>query len=453
MKGVETMKKSVKTICYIMFVTFFTFSLSCQNVKAFTLDNNSVSFEFQVNVQILNNGQVTDSSINTSNAVFEGTGQVVLFVSEQDFVFGSGLMGNNAMQFVGKPNNNISAHWSKNVDHLTNNGQEVMYYARNNGISDSVPFYLNTILNKSFPDLNTSTVIPEVDYVKGIENLKKWLQGDNSVVQHGDPNNPPVTQDNTLPVPQSLTCDLHNRYTGSTPLIIGGWSNPSNASFDAIKDTVKIHIQYKPSFQFYKRFFAVKDEIVTARDWINLGTSENNNRNKWVNAFPNTPQTDTNVIKFETLQSDMQMVASYNNNDSRDATLANGTSWRVRYEMPDGRVSYWAVYNIKAIGKMTYADDVTFQDNNDNVVSSDAVSYQNSEQTDPQNQDRDNSLLGRLKTALNNIQSLPKDMQTVADEGSSFANFLKKVWDKFPEIYILFIGGLIIAIILRILGR
>ena len=80
------------------------------------------------------------------------------------------------------------------------------------------------------------------------------------------------------------------------------------------------------------------------------------------------------------------------------------------------------------------------------------LSYQNSNQTDPENQDRDNSLLGRLKNALNNMQSLPKDMQNVADEGS-LQTFLKRKVYKFPEIYILFIGGLIIAIILRILGR
>lgn len=447
------MKKSVKTLCLIMFVTLFTFSLTCQNVKAFTLDNNTESYEFQINVQRLRNGQVSESWIETSNAVFEGTGQIVLFVTEQDFSFGSGLMANNAMQFVGKPNNNINAHWSSVADHLTNNGSDVMYYARNNGISDDVPFYLNSLYNKSYPDLNTTTVIPEVDYVKGIENLKKWLQGDNSVIQHGDPNKPPVTQDNSLPVPQSLTCDIHNKYTGSNPFLIGGWSNPANASFDAIKDSVKIHIQYKPRFQYYKRFLSVKDEVVSARDWIDLGTVENNNKNKWINCFPNTPQTENNIIKFETLQSDMQTIASTNNLYAGGATIDNGSSWRVRYEMPDGRVSYWAVYNIKAIGKVSYADDVTFQDNEDNVVSSDAVSYQNSNQTDPENQDRDNSLLGRLKIALNNMQSLPKDMQNVADEGSSFANFLKKVWDKFPEIYILFIGGLIIAIILRILGR
>lgn len=298
-------------------------------------------------------------------------------------------------------------------------------------------------------------------FVTSLQDAKSYLiDGDNSVVIEGDPANPPVTQDNMLPVPQSLTCDLHNSYTASNPYIEGSWENPKNASWDAIKNDVKIHIQYKPKFQFYKRFLSVKDGQRSAHQYIELGKVNNENKNIWINAFPNTPAVAENVIKFESLQQDMidvsRMVGAGEIFYSGGATLLNGTKWRVRYELPDGRVSYWAVYGVNSIGDVKSSDTVTFQDNEDNVVSSDAVNYKNSWQTDPNNYNPDtinNSLLSRLRQALNDIQSLPSDMNSVANEGSSFANFLKMVWEKFPEIYILFIGGLIIAIILRILGR
>ena len=471
----------LKKLSIYIFMIVFLLSLSIKDVKAYTYSDSSFYIEFKTYSEYY---QREFAGGGTWNAGNNQNARCIVFKNEEmsqklhdyytweqqiynDWLCVFFIGGGFEERYLGTPSKGcspvINTEWFKDkmgISSIPNGLDAIGYSLDSDALMDGSWF--SGVSSISQVKVKGNIVpINSIQYVTSFNDLKKYLiDRDDSVVIEGDPFNPPVTQDNSLPVPQSLSCDLHNSYNASNPFIEGSWKNPDNASWDAIKDDVKIHIQYKPKFQFYKRFLSVKDGQRTANQYIELGNEKNENKNHWVNAFPNTPQLKANYIKFETLQQDMvdvaRMVGAGEEFYPGGATLLNGTKWRIRYEMPDGRVSYWVVYGVNSIGDVKSSDTVSFQDNEDNVVSSDAVNYQNSWQTDPNNYNPDtinNSLLSRLRQALNDIQSLPNDMNTVANEGSSFAKFLQTVWQKFPEIYVIFIGGLIIAIILRILGR
>lgn len=57
-----------------------------------------------------------------------------------------------------------------------------------------------------------------------------------------------------MPVPQKLGTDIQNDDVGTPPFISGSWENPRDliASYEA--SNIQAEIQYKPTFQLYKRY-------------------------------------------------------------------------------------------------------------------------------------------------------------------------------------------------------
>ena len=326
---------------------------------------------------------------------------------------------------------------------------------------NSTYFYNTTVLTYGDGSKTTinrgPSVVGEIEYVTSVEDAIKYLNGDDSVAQVGNPLDTILPEDDSLPVPQSLTCELNNN-NGSYPRFIGGsWSNPNNllASYDA--SDVEIEIQYKPKLQFYKKVFDLKLSIAQSDKWLDVCKMPISQVENWVsylNLSENNQSTSDKVFR-KNGKSDIEYIATANNivNFSSHVESLNGTSWRCRY-IVGGNTSLWVVYGVDSLNRfgrpINKGDNITFENASGDSVSASDVDYNNSDMTEPTEQ---NTFLGRLKYNLDGLSESLNSFFTPSDNGNGFYKFFSNVFREFPEFWILFTLGLVIAILLRILGR
>lgn len=325
--------------------------------------------------------------------------------------------------------------------------------------SGVVELYLNGV-NASFPDQIISTkLLDDVEFVNNGDDLRKYINdNDDSVVNIGNPDNPQLPEDDSLPVPQALTCDLKNNDESAPRFISGSWTNPSSllASYDAEK--INIEIQYKPKLQFYKRLFDLKLGVGTTSMWLpvtKMKLSEISNWTSYMNLSDNNPDSDGKSF-HKNGKEDIQNIALQNdfNSYSSHVELLNGTTWRCRYEV-NGNTSLWVVYGVDSINQFgrpsNSGDNISFENASGDSVSAEDVEYNNSNMTD---KDYDNlSLLGKIRYDLDNLFTSLKSFFNPVDNDNGFYAFFGKVFEQFPIFWTLFILGLVVAILLRIFGR
>lgn len=298
-----------------------------------------------------------------------------------------------------------------------------------------------------------------IEYVNSFEDAKKYIyKNDDSVVNTGNPINPPLPEDDSLPVPQALTLDLKNNENAYPPFLSGSWSNPNSllASYDA--SDVQIEVQYKPNFQYYKKIFDIKLGSGQSDDWISVNTDSIDNFKKWtivLNNSNNLPP-DGDGVYVRSGSDDIAHVASQHSisNYSNHVESLNGTKWRCRY-IVGNKTSLWVVYGLKSINKFgrpsLSGDEVTFENASGDPVSAEDVKYTNSSYTE---QDYDSmSFLGKIRYDIDNLFTSLKSFFIPQDQGNGFYGFFGRVFEQFPIFWALFVLGLVVAILLRIFGR
>lgn len=321
--------------------------------------------------------------------------------------------------------------------------------AKSDGIVDSM---ISTIGNYE-----------NIQYIDNIDDLQKWLNGDDTVVKTGDPENPTLPEDDSLPVPQKLGTDIQNDNVGTPPFLSGSWENPSSiyASYDA--SDVEVEIQYKPVFQLYKKMFNLKLAKVSSNEWLPVTKTQisNNTFNRFIlyNAKTGYPNPfDSQTLHSGSLTDDVENIGNSSGYTDMfnpiSARIANGTNWRIRYVV-DNKTSLWVVFHVNSVGSLKNEESVSFENASGDPVSADDVNYTNSAQTTTVDKLNVNNFFDSLSNAINGIFNTTNNSFSAQDTDGSkgFYAMFKATFEKFPVFWTFFCLGLIVAILLRILGR
>lgn len=349
---------------------------------------------------------------------------------------------------------------------------------------NSTYFYNTTVLTYGDGTKTTinrgPSVVGEIEYVTSVEDAIKYLNGDDSVAQKGDPFNPPVTQDNSLPVPQQVSVSepptLNWKALGqnSIPTIQASWVNPSNFGEDDLSN-LEVQVKYQPTFKAYSAILGIpKGKFTTSTSDILTININNPNNGQFIDHYitymdiPASIVLDNNGFnktfssyEDESVLSLVNDTLSSNGLDSWGANLPNhtniefikGTKFSIRYKLGN-RVSYWVDVNYS--GNNVTSNDTSFSDNDNNAVDSEDVNYQYA--ANSKNPDDDSitifNFFDKLSDSLNDLFNTSENYFANAKAGTGqFYNFFKEFWDLFPAFFALFLLGLLIAIILRIFGR
>lgn len=363
--------------------------------------------------------------------------------------------------------NNISPGW---VNGYIENNYD-FYYGEWLGQHYELPqntrvtyFYYNRIIHYDAGDtVVTRTFSGNVDYCKNIDDAIKYLNGDNSVVLHGDPNHIPVTLDNTLPVPQQLSSTYKSGNNSYPPHLRGTWVNPDNASFNAIKSDIYIEVQYKPKFQFYasNSLFRKKYKVAESSEYLNIYNDKLEELYQFVKygaedgLYPGSNEFSINSSYLNDIRSAFPNELQYIN--VKESTIDVGSKWRARYyyyKNGDKLTSYWSVYNVNQKNPIdNNKNSVTFQDSSGNPVSPDEVDYQNSTDTEESDNLTLSNFFSNLSNSISNLFSTINNFFMFDGDSGNFMSFFSSVFKYFPQLLTLFMLGLVIVIMLRILGR
>lgn len=297
----------------------------------------------------------------------------------------------------------------------------------------------------------------EIEYVDNLEDLVKFLNGDDSVIKKSENPFDNNVEDDSLPVPQELGTDIQNDSLGTPPFISGVWKNPSSllASYDA--QEINIDIQYKPTYMYYKKVFNLKIGKYSSSDYIDVYNGSLGSLNRWIryNAESGYPS-GTNETNVSNMVNDIDLVAAENNISSyspRSTQIDNGTRWRIRYRIGN-KTSLWVVFNINSVGSPTSKETISFENASGDSVSPGNVNYNNSSQTSNSNNLSLSNFFDNLSANIQNIVSSVSSLFDNTDNNTGgFFGFFKELFNKFPQFYAFLILGLLLAILLRILGR
>lgn len=421
--------------------------LNIINVNAYRGDFSNIKFTGTCSYGGGGVAEWTFSANNSTDVVFISSANVVNNVTSVDgwyiftnknsntsFTFNRGVVINNGVGWYSDEFVFISG-----IDPVS-----VLGYDNSYGV-----FFIRNE-NSIFIDGSSYSIVmnsdQDLEYVYNSNDVKKYFEGDDSVLNLGDPDNNTI-EDNSLPVPQALTCDLKNNDEGAPRFIAGSWKNPEAllSSFDA--SSINIEIQYKPKLQFYKKLFDLKLGIGQSSKWLDVYSGSIQNVKSWVsymNLSENNP-TSSGTQFCKNGKSDISLIASLNNieNYSSHVELMNGSSWRCRYVV-NGKSSLWVVYgvdSINALGRPTNSgDNISFENASGDSVSSSDVNYDNSSMTSPNYEDL--SFIGKLSYNINQLFENLKSFFSPQDSNNGFYVFFAKVFEQFPIFWALFILGL-----------
>lgn len=389
---------------------------------------------------------------NLVNSGWDYSSNMLIYVGDNN----SSYSVNNSGKSLGRLYGNVN--WTAARSYLANqlNINNTNYIYNVFGVTNEAN-YSSGPPNNFNQAYNVTFDFDNIQYVTSYEDLYKYLvDHDSSVVKIGNPFDDTI-EDDSLPVPQELGTDIQNDSLGTPPFISGVWKNPDSllASFEA--STINVDIQYKPTYLYYKKVFNIKIGKYSSSEYIDIYNGSLGSLNRWIrynaeNGYPS----GTNETNVSNMVNDIDLVASDNNIVSyaaRSTQIDNGSKWRIRYRIGN-KTSLWVVFNINSVGSPTSKETVSFENASGDSVSPEDVNYNNSSQTSNSNNLTLGNFFDNLSANIQNIVSSVSSLFNNTDNNTGgFFGFFKELFNKFPQFYAFLVLGLLLAILLRILGR
>lgn len=461
--------RRVDILCVSLIIIWaLVLSVFVKDVKAYS-DLDSFSFDFNFGGQNYLGDVISgniDSSIsmqNNSRGVFFKRDDISY--SLNNFHFEGGIYffytGNYSFNY----NGSVNPGWV--YPYINNNGS--LDYEVNNKFHNEIigvnsewnvtVFYNSVTITYDEGDtiINRGLIFDNVEYVNSDNDLIDFLNGNDSVVNSGNPFDDSTIQDDSLPVPQELGTDIQNDNLGTPPFISGVWKNPSDLLEAYSREDIIIDIQYKPMFQYYKNFFNLKAGRGLSENWIDIYSGSIGTYDRWIryNAESGYPDSNSTILASN-MASDIINVANSSGIDNyspRSTQIDNGSTWRCRYRVGN-KASLWVVFNINSVGSLSNKESISFQNNSGDAVPASDVNYENSSQTSNSSNTNLGNFFDNLSANISSIINSTNNAFNSTDSNTGgFFGFFKSFFDKFPQMYALLILGLAVAILLRILGR
>ena len=346
------------------------------------------------------------------------------------------------------------------------------------------PYWVNFVVNGS--DINSNKVIggelvsEDVQYIDSPENLYKYMvENNDDVVKEGNPNK--VTLDNTLPLPQKVSISevpivapyVPSGQNGAS--IQASWVNPNKFGDDDLNELC-VQVKFSATYKAYSSILGIpKGKFNTPFTDVKTININNPNVNKMIDHYISYGINDIPMSIVIDSQGYNKTFTSYedtalfNNVTSTFSSngldpfgytpnhtvyeLIKGTKFSIRYKLGN-KVSYWVDVNYS--GNNVTSNETTFSDNNNKSVDPEDVNYDYAANSINPN-DNSLSIMNFFDKLSSNIGSIFSSTNQYFDDASqgtgSFFNFFKAFWDEFPAFFALLLLGLVIAILLRILGR
>lgn len=434
------------------------------------------------------------SCSNTTDAIFISSNNVSNNVVNKDGVY----------LFTNIPNNGLII--SRNI--IKNNGvgwySEDKYFIRGLNSSEVLGYENNYVcyfyLKNSVSDIygqeyiNSFMFKNDIEYVSSSTDVKNYFDGDDSVVNLGDPYDEQTNVDSQIPTPQKVAVYKDS----SSPSLV--WSNPKGV---ANNDNIKVRIEWKPVITLTHGLYDVNSIIDQDYELLyydsigdyNSFCTLNNNGSPPPNVL-NSYNTiyDSKVLFSGTGAQQSNDWANYyivkNNVDWVSRVDPFGTNdifgkgtysgvripdlkYRIRYETETG-VSDWiysdrefdsdnvsgpsqhsSTHSRNASGEPV--SNPTYTPNNDNkVIPQNEVDNQNDS-----DQKKSNSIFdfisGFFDTIISAITAIFEKLKELVDSISngtgSFFSFFGDLFGAFPQLLGIFLLGLVVTVLLRILGR
>lgn len=234
---------------------------------------------------------------------------------------------------------NSTYSYTSPVDNLTNNGAESSTFLNNNNITGftATLLYLDKSFNLNNPSqklVTTTSLETDVDYVDNLTDLQKFLNGDYTVVNHGNPSKPTTTQDGNLPTPQKVNLwDSAQNCAGLT------WDNPKsiNKYIKELGDNVGIEIEWKPSIAL--TFGMLTVDSLTSSEWLPVYKGVISKSGSLINAFVskknNNARLDNNLNGYNYEIDDKYIFTPTTNDNDYLEQIAKNNHVRLWYANED----------------------------------------------------------------------------------------------------------------------
>ena len=382
------------------------------------------------------------------------------------------------------------------------------------GRSYIVSYMVNGTVDNSPDNIYTAEFASDVEFVDNAKDLKSYLvDGDDSVINVSNPDNPPIVEDSSIPTPQKVK--IIN--DGKCPTI--AWENPKRAL--QFGDKLKVKIDFKPTFTLWMGLSPISEDLV-CNEWIVAFEDFLNNHNAFsikqnsASQIPNDLNAYNYIVDdqyiFDTspvedyAKSYIKYVIDQNGNtslvpygvgnpptsatkmqkklnaksgvvggelaDSLWDTLApealatikglfdggqtRNCQFRIRYEVQDGSkilVSPWvnATKQFDVNGNSTSDTDITFSDKDDTPIQNPTYLPASSTNVTPVSSDAWwMNFNGYTGTMFEN---LTQQMSDWTGDTGGFVGFFGELFNEFPFLSWCLLFSLSLAIFLRIFGR